>query len=60
MERVATMERIAMNILVLRDVNRLFFVAFVTFLLNFPSLRVLSVVKFPPLRLRLQTASVFR
>lgn len=38
MERVATMERIAMNILVLRDVNRLFFVAFVTFLLNFPSL----------------------
>jgi hypothetical protein len=29
-------------------------------LLNFLSLRVLSVVKFPPLRLRLQTASVFR
>jgi len=54
------MERIATNISFLRNVNRLFFVAFVTFLLNFPSLRALSVVKFPQLRLRLQTASVFR
>jgi hypothetical protein len=51
------MERIATNILFLRNVNRLFFV---TFLLNLPSLRALSVVKFPQLRLRLQTASVFR
>ena len=54
------MERIAMNILLLRNLNRLFFVAFATFLLNFLSRRVLSVVKFSPLRLRLQTGSVFR
>ena len=54
------MERIAMKNLFLRNVNRLFFVAFATFLLNFLSLRVVSVVKFPLLRLRLQTASVFR
>jgi hypothetical protein len=49
MERVATMERITINLLLLGTMNLLFFVAFVTFLLNFPSLRVfcISVVKFP-------------
>ena len=40
------MERIAMSILLLGNVNRISFVAFVTFLLNFPSLRALSGVNF--------------